>query len=155
MQLLNQRQWVYLRGSAFVSAAEPKVGWFSTKKKKQYNFPALPYPIGQSLLYPPVLTVSPGKFVFCTKSRRTICIFGSLTLCHKVSRSNLRSRPALPYERHGAQHWMLCCPATAQCAAGQPTIQYRPVLTAYHPVLTVGRAGGGGRYWMLCCPAAH
>ena len=49
------------------SAAEPKVGWFSTPTKKQYNFPALPYPIGQSLLYPPVLTVTPGQFVFLHK----------------------------------------------------------------------------------------
>ena len=36
-------------------------------QKKQYNFPALPYPIGQSLLYPPVLTVTPGQFVFLHK----------------------------------------------------------------------------------------
>ena len=99
----------------------------SLLKKKQYNFPALPYPIDQSLLYPPVLTVTPGKFVFCTKSRRTICIFGSLTLRHsKVSRSNLRSRLALPYGRRSAQHWMLCCAAAARCAAGQHNIQYRP-----------------------------
>ena len=50
-----------------------------------------------------------------------------MALCHsKVSRSNLRSRPALPYGRRSAQHWMLCCAAAAQCAAGQHNIQYRP-----------------------------
>ena len=50
-----------------------------------------------------------------------------MALCHsKVSRSNLRSRPALPYGRRRAQHWMLCCAAAAQCAAGQHNIQYRP-----------------------------
>ena len=65
--LYVQPTFGYLRGSAFGSAAEPKVGWFSTPKKKQYNFPALPYPIGQSLLYPPVLTVAPGQFVFLHK----------------------------------------------------------------------------------------
>ena len=66
--LYVQPTFGYLRGSAFGSAAEPKVGWFSTPtKKKQYNFPALPYPIGQSLLYPPVLTVIPGQFVILHK----------------------------------------------------------------------------------------
>ena len=30
------------------------------------------------------------------------------------------------YDRQGAPRWNLCCPAPAQCAAGQPTIQYRP-----------------------------
>ena len=44
----------------------------------------------------------------------------------KVSRLNLCLATILPYDRQGAHHWMLCCPATAQCAAGQPTIQYRP-----------------------------
>ena len=69
----------------------------------------------------------------------------SLSLCHnKVSCSILRSRPALPYDRRGAHHWMPCCPATAQCAARQPTIQYRPP-----------RLRRGGRYWMIGCPATH
>ena len=54
-----------------------------------------------------------------------------MALCHsKVSRSNLRSRPALPYGRRRAQHWMLCCAAAAQCAAGQHNIQYRPLTPA-------------------------
>ena len=67
VQLTTLSMTIYLRGSAFGSAAEPKVGWFSTPTKKQYNFPALPYPIGQSLLYPLVLTVAPGQFVFLHK----------------------------------------------------------------------------------------
>ena len=68
--LYVQPTFGYLRGSAFGSAAEPKVVSMLvlySHKKKQYNFPALPYPIGQSLLYPLVLTVAPGQFVFLHK----------------------------------------------------------------------------------------
>ena len=50
-------------------------------KKKQYNFSALPYPIGQSLLYPPVLTVIPGQFVILHKFVPNCAFFG---LCHSA-----------------------------------------------------------------------
>ena len=109
------------------------------------NFLALPYLIGQSLLYPLVFVATRGEADFCKNSRQILCIFVSLSLCHnKVSCSILRSRPALPYDRRGAHHWMPCCRATAQCAARQPTIQYRPP-----------RRSRGGRYWMVGCPATH
>ena len=57
----------YLRGSAFGVALRTE-GWLVLySHKKEYNFPALPYPIGESLLYPPVLTVIPGQFVVLHK----------------------------------------------------------------------------------------
>ena len=45
-------------------------------QKKHYNFPALPYPIGQSLLYPLVLTVAPGQFVFLHKFAELFAFLG-------------------------------------------------------------------------------
>ena len=66
---------------------------FEYSNIRQQNLPVLPYLIGQSLLYPPVLTVTPGHFWFLHNFAPNYLHFwvpGPMSC--KVSRSNLRSR---------------------------------------------------------------
>ena len=55
---------------------------------KQYNFPALPYPIGQSLLYPLVLTVAQVNSYFAQIRAE---LFAFLRLWHSaIKRSHVQ-----------------------------------------------------------------
>ena len=98
--LYVQPTFGYLRGSAFGSAAEPKVGWFSTPTKKTVQFSRT------SLSYRPIAALSngvdrrPRSIRIFAQIRAELFAFLGLWHCHKkVPRPNLRSRHStLTYE---------------------------------------------------------
>ena len=125
-----------------------------------------------SLSYRPIAALSTGVHRDPRSIRvfAQICgeIFAFLGLRPSViARSRVQISDLAPLYRtvrRSAQHWMLCCAAAAQCAAGQHSFQYRPprpfrptvnqspvprhLIRSSHRRVSLD----SGRYWMAAQP---